>query len=554
MSERPQSPEPDVLRQIEEAFALLRGAGLATLAGYVAATVPFAGLAAWWWADSSWGPASPPRAAAWAAVLMAMFLVMRCGQAWFMARLWHRCLGQTPPGWTLARWRRAALHLSVSQPAQWFLLPLAAVLLVPAPGCLAFQQNATLLAGLGEQPLAPSLRRALRLSLPWFATLGSGKFLLGIIGLAVFLNLLVLVALAIQLADSFAGVELAQGFTVVHLFNTTTWVILLLVSYVIVDPLLRAWTVWRSFHLEALANGADLRTALRSASARRRLAAPTRLIAVALFALLALQSGTTRLHAEETIAAPEETLTVEGSEQPVAAPSPLDPDIERVLERSEFRWRLPTNQEKSKPGWWSDFGDWLSRRLKDFEDWMRRLKRWLDGKPKPPVEGVLPATGFSLTNIALYGALAVAALLLLWVLVRALRQRRAERATAPAGPAPVRAAASVSDLEREDTHAADQPSDEWARLAAELAARGEWRLALRAWHLATVARFGERGLVTVRRSKSDADYERELRRRGIATVLERFGRQRREFECRWYGRTPTEPVTVEAFSKPWELP
>jgi hypothetical protein len=59
----------------------------------------------------------------------------------------------------------------------------------------------------------------------------------------------------------------------------------------------------------------------------------------------------------------------------------------------------------------------------------------------------------------------------------------------------------------------------WTRLGREFRQRGELRLALRAFYLASLSHLAAKGLVTVARFKSNRDYERELRRRGHAFLI-----------------------------------
>lgn len=68
----------------------------------------------------------------------------------------------------------------------------------------------------------------------------------------------------------------------------------------------------------------------------------------------------------------------------------------------------------------------------------------------------------------------------------------------------------------------------WLGLAREQMAKGEWRLALRALYLANLARFAAEGWVTLVKSKTNLDYERELRRRAPANVslMDRFATRR----------------------------
>ena len=67
--------------------------------------------------------------------------------------------------------------------------------------------------------------------------------------------------------------------------------------------------------------------------------------------------------------------------------------------------------------------------------------------------------------------------------------------------------------------------------------QGDLRLALRAFYLASLSHLASRGLITITRSKSNRDYERELRRRGhaIPDLPALFGENVGIFDRIWYG-------------------
>jgi hypothetical protein len=110
------------------------------------------------------------------------------------------------------------------------------------------------------------------------------------------------------------------------------------------------------------------------------------------------------------------------------------------------------------------------------------------------------------------------------------------------------------DLRDERTHAAQMPADGWLALAREQMAKGEWRLALRALYLATLARHAADGLLTLAKFKTNLDYERELRRRAVLQpeVPVRFAAHRLNFETVWYGHTPASEALVRAWLDEFE--
>jgi len=81
------------------------------------------------------------------------------------------------------------------------------------------------------------------------------------------------------------------------------------------------------------------------------------------------------------------------------------------------------------------------------------------------------------------------------------------------------------------------PDAGWIQLAHELLGRGELRLALRAFYLASLSHLGERNLVTLARFKSNREYEGELLRRAhaLAAIPQLFSDNVSLFERVWYG-------------------
>src|SRR5207302_1787870 len=64
-------------------------------------------------------------------------------------------------------------------------------------------------------------------------------------------------------------------------------------------------------------------------------------------------------------------------------------------------------------------------------------------------------------------------------------------------------AAGVPDLTREDVSAADRPEEEWVALARDFALRGDFRMAVRALYLATLACLARRQLIALHKGKSN---------------------------------------------------
>jgi len=87
------------------------------------------------------------------------------------------------------------------------------------------------------------------------------------------------------------------------------------------------------------------------------------------------------------------------------------------------------------------------------------------------------------------------------------------------------------------------------KLGRELLARGDFRLALRAFYLASLAHLAAKNLVTLAKFKSNLDYERELRRRGhsLPELPPLFSENVSVFDRAWYGMHEVTEEMVNRF-------
>jgi hypothetical protein len=304
--------------------------------------------------------------------------------------------------------------------------------------------------------------------------------------------------------------------------------LLVSLSYLVVNPFVKAIYVLRCFYGEARRSGADIEVSLRAI-------APVKTASLAL-ALLLCGAGAT---ASAQSAGPAVRAAVAEQAMPGSLPQKeLDQSIRDVLQGSEFQWRLPREgagaQDESWLGsmlrsigkWFNDMLDAIGRLIGSVIDWLfgngerggashrGSGSAWLAAVPKLVI------------------ALAVVLIAMLaWMLWKNWRHARSAVAIeAEDVPPPV-------NLESENVLATQLPENEWLRLAREKMEAGELRVALRALFLATLAHLGEKRLLHIARSKSNGDYVRELgwRARGREELSEGFSQQVRTFDRVWYG-------------------
>ena len=92
------------------------------------------------------------------------------------------------------------------------------------------------------------------------------------------------------------------------------------------------------------------------------------------------------------------------------------------------------------------------------------------------------------------------------------------------------------------------------KLARQQLEEGNYRLAMRAYFLASFAHLGDRELIRVARFKSNRDYRRELALKGarFPDLQEAFGENVRLFEYVWYGMHDMRDESVSSFMRNYE--
>ncbi len=582
---------------IEETFHLLRLAPAATLACYYVGSLPFVLGLLYFWSDMSRSAFAAPRLPAATLGLAVLFVWMKCWQTIFARRLLAQLTGEPVPRRTPAAVLRLVLVQTSLQPSGLFLIPVALLIMLPFAWVYAFYQNVTVLGG-GEDPAAGAVfKKAWRQASLWPLQNHYALLLLKLFGVFVFLNLAVAIVMIPYLLQTLFGIE--TRFTqVLHdpetlltvMLNTTFFTALFGLTYLCVDPLLKTAYVLRCFYGESLQTGQDLKTELCNALPAAKLAALFLLgflwvgVGIAncqlpiancfkpsVLAPLPARDEREEVPGESLLSSPLNpnpnlNLTLQSPAGPLTQPPPaalpnstpppatsnlqpetsslppqaLDRSINEVIREREYAWRLPREKaaadakEKgilaafldSIQEWTRDTMKTAGRWLKKFLDWLARYRR-PDSGP-----GGGGANWIAVLQVLLLILLAALVSLLAVLLLRAWQRRtRAEE------PLAAQAVLPIPDLADEHTSADQLPEDRWVELARELIERGEFRLALRAYYLASLASLAERNLISLAKFKSNRDYERELGRRSHAMpeLFEAFRETVSVFDRVWYG-------------------
>lgn len=242
-------------------------------------------------------------------------------------------------------------------------------------------------------------------------------------------------------------------------------------------------------------------------------------------------------------------FALEGRVQDPPLPEKLDQAIQEVIHQREYQWRMPREVvDEEEQGLLFEFLDGLAKTAKRFwkpiakiwdkiTEWLRRA---LSSLGPPGSNREWTAGELNLLIIILIALLVLLVLFFLW------RHRKSRRTVETIH---AEAILPLPDIADENLVADQLPEEGWQKLAQDLLARGELRLALRAMFMATLAHLAQAHLITVARFKSNRDYLQELKRRAYDqnAMQQAFDDNVFAVDSVWYGMYPVTDDLLKRF-------
>ena len=306
--------EKEGLELLDEALHLLRLAPLRVPALYAIGAIPFVLGWLYFWADMSRSAFAARHVAPASFGLAVLFVWMKSWQAAFAGELQALVARQAAPAWTFRRVVRLAVVQTVIQPWGLVLIPLSMLLLIPFPAAYACFQNVTVCGDGQSTDLRALMRRSVRqagawpmqnaviiwLASPWLVAVGMlvafggawlavsltpdlyemrGVLWFGLALVLMFATVLPLAPLGCVVAGNVAlvlailpsawqaitgstGLYTLSGFH--GILNTTFLMTVFALTYLGLDPLVKAAYVLRDFAGESRQSGDYLLAELRS--------------------------------------------------------------------------------------------------------------------------------------------------------------------------------------------------------------------------------------------------------------------------------------------------
>jgi hypothetical protein len=552
---------------IEEAIHLLRRAPIETYAFFLVGIAPFVLCFFQFCSEMSYSEFAASSLPGFAVTLALSYLWMKALQYLACRQLVMVYTGELSNRGNFGRILKSCIHQAAIHPIGLFAKPMAALasipgfltfvplLMLPASIICSFFQNASILIT-GE---SGDFAKCWHLSVNRGRAAASLLFLSSFLRIVIFLNVYLTIGILPYLLKALFGIDTFLSRDFRWLISFSYLVGIGLISYFVVDLLMKAIQVVEVCRAEAQTTGKDLQRSLISLAARKR----TGVLSLCLLVPMLTVRAEGRLPMCPEPGGSGYTVGCGNPNYPFilvslkrASPSSeaeripdseLNERIDRELSSSEYSWRKPQHHLVSgKKSWLQGLGTWVAKSFAKVSRVINRLvdaiaKWWRSLFPNPEGATPLKATAPNWINqLLLYaiicGLIVAVALILLRILGRSKKRK-----PVPVGPLIL----ATPNLESETTVADELPEDQWILLARRKLEEGEPRLALRALFLAVLSLLGAQRLIIVRRSKSNSDYEAELRRRRSAELTELFGGNRRLFERCWYGDHPVTDLEIE---------
>lgn len=544
---RKRESEKGAVELLEEAVHLLRLAPASALAAYYIGSLPFVLGFLYFWADMSRSAFAHGRVAESALVMTLLFFWMKCWQSIFASELRTHIARRSAPKWTVSRIARIFFTQAILQPSGLFVLPIALVIALPFAWAYAFYQNMTVIGG-DEEGVKACLSKSTAQAKLWVQQNHLLLFILLPFGFFVFINVRAGMVIIPYLVKMFLGVETVFTQGGQALMNTTLFAAACGLAYLCVDPIVKASYALRCFYGESIHSGEDLRVALRE---KVRMAGAASVLLIVLGIGMGGVARAEETGGENSGAGPssgQSAPVVSGGAQPTVSAPELNDAIERVINQREYMWRLPREEKPAEDGAVEAFMASVKKAMmkvaRAIRDCLRWIINWMDeifgGRKKASDGNEGSGSGWMTTTQLLVFVLIALVASVLVILFWRMWKQRSRTQTVVAQPV-----AAQPNLADENVTASQLPENEWLKLARELMEKGDVRLALRAFYLAGLAHLAEREMLSIAKSKSNREYEVELRRRARALpdLQAAFGQNVTIFDRVWYGM---HEVTQEA--------
>ena len=345
---------------MDEAVHLLRRAPFSILLCYFIGSGPFVLGLLYFWTDMAMSPFAARHCAEAAAGITLLYLWMKCWQSVYATRLYSYVANQPDPKFTASRVFRMIVQQTALQPYSFLILAIASLVFFPFGWIYAFYQNLSVIGNGKEHDVKKTRLKAWRLAMLWP---GQNHRLIAIFFLfavVVFFNLRALLFIVPFLIRTLLGIETVFTLSGEHFLNTTFLAVVFGMTYLAVNPLIKAVYVLRCFYGESLKSGADLVGELKLFPPAKKISA-----AILVVVLLHLQGPVSDASAQENLS------------QETVSPQKLDDAIGKTIRQREYQWRLPRDKNLDDEVTKNVAIEFLEGFYRWFRKWWNAAEEWV---------------------------------------------------------------------------------------------------------------------------------------------------------------------------------
>ncbi len=255
---------------MEQAVFMLRKAPTDLLPVYYIGSLPFILGLLYFWGDMSRSADAAEYTASAAMGMALLFVWMKCCQALFAARIYAHLSHKRPDSHSWTRLGLQPASQTLLHATGIFILPLALLATLPFGWCFAFYQNVTVLSQNESAGIRALYRQAWKQARLWPSENHHLLVVIFLFSLVVFFNLAIAIYLLPQMVKTFLGYESVFTLSGINLLNTTFLMIVLSLTYLCVDPLIKTVYALRCFYGLAIASGDDIRIELHDITANQQ--------------------------------------------------------------------------------------------------------------------------------------------------------------------------------------------------------------------------------------------------------------------------------------------
>ncbi|MBF0570819.1 MAG: hypothetical protein HQL12_02995 [Candidatus Omnitrophica bacterium] len=531
---------------LEEAMYILR-LFPETLFIYYIGSLPFVLGLLYFWADMSQNAYDGHHVVGAAFCLSVLFIWMKLTQVFFAENIYNRICEQVLPERSLKDYffilsTQTAIHCT-----GFFIWPVSLILGLPFAWVFAFYHYSAINQGDSND-----------IKMIWDKSWGYANhwpkqnhiliLLFFLLYIVTFINVSIALFLIPQLLKNFFDIDSVFVLSGTHFFNTTFLAITCSLTYLLVNPVIKTAYVIRYFDGNSIRFGNDIKTDLHFLKSLK----PTVLMTI-IIVFVTITNLWLSCPAFAVVPAGEmPDVSVEKTYQSFTAEA-FTKSIDRVLSEREFAWRMPRTvaPEVEKKESLNKNLQWLYKQIEKMrpamEKMVNKFKKWLkklffqNQSNESPNSKWKPLKMTKMLYILIFSMIAIlgAVFIVIWKMKRRKKIIEIEKPT------------GLPDITSDTVKADDLLAEEWLNMANNLLSQGDLRHAVRAFYLGTLSHLAKAQIITIKRYKSNYDYEIEIKRhaRDKRQLCGIFSQTILFLNSVWYGNKSLETQDVLEFSR-----